>query len=115
MRRPAVDRGSFIHVVSAIAESSVSVSFAVPEAPNERPPRELPPAVSVSVTGALAGSGHSVYGVGLLYDDWPVWAWQKIVTVVPPATFWPAVVATALASVMCVASGMSVITRVVVL
>src|SRR4051794_22772532 len=93
--------------------SSVSVSVVPAAAPvKPRPPRLDPPVASFCVTGAEAGSGHSVYGVGLLNGgETPTGLWQSMNSMVPSPTVWPAVVATALASVMCVASGMFVMTR----
>src|SRR3954447_9220861 len=93
---------AFIAVVDVTLASSVSVSGAPPPAPMVRLPRVAPPDSRCSATGADAGSGHSLYGVGLL-------VLQARLTTVPPATFWPAAVATGLASTRCVASGMFVI------
>src|SRR3954447_18598000 len=84
-------------VVSGMLASSVSVSVVPAAAPvKPRPPRLAPPAPSRCVTGAADGSGHSAYGVGL---D----ALQARKTVAPLVT-----VATAPATVTCVASGMLV-------
>src|SRR6201999_1697964 len=88
--------------------SSVSVSVPVENGPVKlRPPRELPPAVNFSTTFAALGSGHSAYGVGLALP-------HARLAIDPPATFEPAAVATALASVRCVEFGMSLISTLLV-
>src|SRR5690242_10880935 len=87
--------------------SSVRVSTVPAAAPlRPRPPRAAPPGASFWTTGAIVGSGHSVYGVGLV-------VLQARLTVVPPATF--EVAAIAVAIVTCVASGMLVISGVTLL
>src|SRR5688572_3888105 len=90
----------------AIAGSSTSVSAPEPAGPVVRPPRAGAPGVRLNVTSRAAGSGHSGYGVGFALL-------QARNTIAPPATRWPAPVATADDSTRCVESRMSVITRVV--
>src|SRR5215213_10182668 len=84
-------------------ESSVSVSTPLPLGTlKPSAPRDAPPPPSFWTTGADVGSGHSAYGVGLV-------VLHARLTIAPLATFEPAAVATAAATVMCVASGMLVI------
>ena len=78
--------------MSATVESSVSVSVVAEAGPKVSAPRAEPPAPSRSATSPFVGSGQSAYGVGLVVP-------QARNTTAPEATFWPAVVATAVASV----------------
>src|SRR5215211_2042900 len=90
-----------------MVESSVSVSVADGAAAKLSAPVAGAPGWNRSVASDDAGSGHSAYGVGFAVP-------QTRLTVAPSATFWPAAVATADASTRCVASGIAVMTRVVV-
>src|SRR4051794_23185358 len=104
---------AFRAVADVTLASSVSVSGEPPPAPMVRFPRVAPPGNRCSVTGAAAGSGHSLYGVGLTRLVFCALL-QARNTTAPPATFWPAATATGPVSVTCVASGIAVITDVTV-